>query len=277
MKLSFISSLVLGVHVLAACSMDSKYFTPTKVSSYNLPTDLIPESAREFVTFQSQGETLHGVLVKSSLPMNRATLIYFQGNDKNMENFWERLGYIYDADFNLFIFDYQGYGASTGEPSLSALKKNSEDAFAYVKSRTDINTTFLHLYGYSLGGIFAAHVLANVPEARDTIGMKLILEGTPASTETMARDALIFPVPGQFLFNQTFDVPTDLSKISKEIMTLYSKTDENIDFNLNTPLIYGQISPGNHRKIEVENSNHWEIPNNLNLSTYTAILINFID
>lgn len=270
-KLFFLVSSVIisGCSLVSGCSLDSKYFSPKKTESYVLGYQIIPESSVEELSFSSQGETLYGVLVKSSSPTRRPTLIYHQGYDKNIDNFWSRIEYIYPLDYNIFIYDYQGFGKSTGSPTLNAVKLNAQSAWDYLLSRSDINTQEIHSYGYSMGGVFASHVAANHQKPKS-----LILEATPASTKALIKSTILVPLPPSFLFNESFDTVSDVSAANVDVLMLYSQADHRVHFGNNAIPMYQATT--RLEKFEVETALHRDIPTNQGLDRYREVLGNFI-
>lgn len=63
--------------------------------------------------------------------------------------------------FNLFLFDYRGYGASEGSPERKGIYQDCIAALEYIKSRKDINPNRLLVFGQSLGGANALFLIGN--------------------------------------------------------------------------------------------------------------------
>lgn len=66
------------------------------------------------------------------------------------------MDYYYSKGFNLFLWNYRGYGRSKGRPSFKNIKGDSIDIVKYLK--TNFNLTLIGAHGESLGGAFAAHM-----------------------------------------------------------------------------------------------------------------------
>jgi hypothetical protein len=60
--------------------------------------------------------------------------------------------------FNLFVFDYRGYGKSEGAASRRGVYEDSVAAVEYIQSRTDIDPSKIILFGQSIGGANALAV-----------------------------------------------------------------------------------------------------------------------
>lgn len=86
------------------------------------------------------------------------TVIHFHGNAQNMSAHYSFVSWLPAHGFNLFVFDYRGYGKSEGQVSRKGVYQDSVAAVEYIKSRTDIDQSKLILFGQSLGGANAIAV-----------------------------------------------------------------------------------------------------------------------
>lgn len=62
------------------------------------------------------------------------------------------------CNINILLFDYRGYGKSTGAPSENGLYTDAIAVYEYVRKRTDLNQQKIFLFGRSLGGAVALHL-----------------------------------------------------------------------------------------------------------------------
>jgi fermentation-respiration switch protein FrsA (DUF1100 family) len=80
------------------------------------------------------------------------TVIHFHGNAQNMSAHYSYVSWLPESGFNLFLFDYRGYGKSEGLLSRQGVYEDSVAAVEYIKTRTDLDQNRLILFGQSLGG-----------------------------------------------------------------------------------------------------------------------------
>ncbi len=72
----------------------------------------------------------------------------------NMKELYSRLG------LNILILSYRGYGESEGEPTEPGLIIDSQCAWEYLMSRTDIDHSKVFVFGRSLGGAVAIDLVS---------------------------------------------------------------------------------------------------------------------
>ena len=109
--------LIISALLFSSCDMDPFLFNTKKVDNYNLSNAIIPDSSREFISFKSNGKTLYGYYVKSNKLVTMTkdyTILYFHGNKHNITEYWDRVEFLYNAGFSIFIFDYEGLGKVKG-------------------------------------------------------------------------------------------------------------------------------------------------------------------
>ncbi|QHI70052.1 alpha/beta hydrolase [Tichowtungia aerotolerans] len=89
------------------------------------------------------------------------TVIHFHGNAQNMSAHYSFVSWLPANGFNLFVFDYRGYGKSEGRISRRGVYEDSVAAIEYIKTRTDIDQNKIILFGQSIGGVNALSVAGN--------------------------------------------------------------------------------------------------------------------
>lgn len=119
----------------------------------------------------SDSETLNAWFLERPSP--RAEIVFFHGNGGNLST--GRLDFLislYQKGYSVFIFDYRGYGNSTGTPSETGLYLDSQAAVSYFWGQLHRERHRVVYLGRSLGGVAAA-CAASVFEPDG-----IILEGT---------------------------------------------------------------------------------------------------
>lgn len=110
----------------------------------------------------------------------KGTIILFHGNAQNLSTHFMNLAWIIKQGYNLFIFDYRGYGKSEGEPDQKGIY---EDALAALGKGRELNLThgggLYIVYGQSLGGIISMRALADY---KDISAVDLIVQDSTFSS-----------------------------------------------------------------------------------------------
>ncbi len=284
MKVTII--ICIGLFTCLSCtrifSLDDFLFDPTEIDEYLRPEDfedewgvrfIIPDALVEPVTFTSMGNTIYGFFVKGnqdSTVNNETTFLYCHGKDENINRYWGRVEYLWEMGFNVFIFDYQGYGKSEGSPSGDALFSDGHAALHYVQSRTDIDTSKIVFYGWSLGTFVTTYLAADIysPAA-------LILEAAPASVTALLRDSGLLDLTGSYVADADFDNEKRIADISCALFMMHGKDDDFVVFERHVPLIWDN-APEPKECLWVEEATHDNIPDVLS-ENYNQAIIDFVN
>jgi fermentation-respiration switch protein FrsA (DUF1100 family) len=164
----------------------------------------------------ADGVTIHGWLVPGPRP---ATLLYCHGNGGNishrlpkLEAFHERLG------LSILIFDYRGYGRSTGVPGETGTYADARAMRGWLRNRSPGPVVYL---GASLGAAVATTLAAEDPPAA------LILEAPLASVQAMASAT----VPGAgWLFRTRYDTLGTVGRVGAPLLVLHGDADEVVPY-----------------------------------------------
>lgn len=135
-----------------------------------------PDPFREVLIPCPSGLRVSGLLFTA--PESKGVVLYFKGNTRSIKG-WSR----FRADFlrhgfDFFIFDYPGFGKSSGHARQKDIFEASEAVYQWLCQRYP--EARIVIYGRSLGGGFAARVAALFHPAM------LILEAPYYSVEKLA-------------------------------------------------------------------------------------------
>lgn len=144
-----------------------------------LPSDV------EFVSFEGRdGVRLTGFWREGEPGAPVAVLAHGNAGHALDRLFWFEAAL--PADWHGLVFDYRGYGRSSGEPSEQGLYDDALSAARWAKRRADGGPLLLH--GRSLGVPVVAHAAMRIPTAG------LVLESGFPDARAVART--ILPLPG---------------------------------------------------------------------------------
>lgn len=151
----FLLSL-FAVAIQATAGLDSLFYHPDH-HVYRTPGQ--DGYAFEDISFTSaDGTKLSGWFIPAKGKAH-GTVVHFHGNAQNMSAHYSFVSWLPANGFNLFTFDYRGYGKSEGAPSREGVYEDSVAALNYIKSRTDIDQEKLIVFGQSIGGANAIAVV----------------------------------------------------------------------------------------------------------------------
>lgn len=137
--------------------------------------------AFEDVTFRtSDGETLHGWWIPARKGPATAQAVFCHGNAGTVADRLHPAGLLADRGFDVFLFDYRGYGRSTGSPDEEGTYRDARAAREAVLAR-GVDARRLVYVGESLGGAVAVELASAHPPA----GLALLYTFT--SVRDMAR------------------------------------------------------------------------------------------
>lgn len=141
----------------------------------------------EEVTFASKdGTRLSGWFIPA-VGKAKGTVIHFHGNAQNMTAHFGFVSWLPAEGFNLFVFDYRGYGKSAGKPNKPGVYEDSVAAIAYIAARKDVDQSRLIILGQSLGG---TNAIAAVGMNHFTGIRAVVIESTFASYREIVRDKI---------------------------------------------------------------------------------------
>lgn len=179
------------------------------------------------------GESLGAWWCPQDDPANPA-LLFFHGNAGTRADRLHNVQGLWRAGWSVLIFDYRGYGDSTGRPSEPGLIRDGLAAYDWLRGR--VAKQPIVLFGRSLGGAVAAQTALQ----RSAAG--LILESAFTSVPDMAR--LTLPLPGVGRLVRTrFDNLAAVSRIEIPLMIIHGTADELIPFTMGEALNKAAASP----------------------------------
>jgi fermentation-respiration switch protein FrsA (DUF1100 family) len=179
--------LAIGALALLSGCLQSVFYQPDHVL-YDTPK----RAGLKFeqVVFPSKdGTRLIGWFIPAAgygNPRNaKGTVIHFHGNAQNLSAHWQLVEWLPRRGYNVFVFDYRGYGGSEGSPEPRGVFEDSTAALDYVRARSDVDPEKLVVFGQSLGGANAIAVVGS----GDRAGVKAIaIESTFYSYSSIASE-----------------------------------------------------------------------------------------
>lgn len=256
---------------LGGCKLDAFMFSPKKVPAYNLSNLVIADSLRRLVSFQSDNATLYGVLARQPGSTPRRTVLYSHGKNDDIPYFWERVELIWRAGYDVFIYDYRGFGMSGGtSKGENTLFADAHAALATVLALPGVTPSSLVLYGFSLGGAPSIDLAAGTISPR-----AMITEDAFESGESLVHSGAILDIPTDWLLSGAFDNIGKAPRVSAPWLVLHGSADRKVDVSEGLALYAAAGGP--KRLMIVDGADHSTVPSTMGTSAYVALIRDFIE
>ena len=128
-------------------------------------------SAEQTRIRSGRGDTIHGWYFKPARA-DAQVIVFFHGNAGNISHRLDLLAPFVRRGLGVLLFDYRGFGLSTGKPSEKAFQQDALAVWDYLTRVKGIATEQLVAFGRSLGGAPATYLAAERKVGR------LVLEGS---------------------------------------------------------------------------------------------------
>ncbi len=179
---------------------------------YGIPADAVEEHWID----TPDGETLHAWYCRAKKP--KASGLFCHGNTGNLTISADVIPHLLDAGFNILLFDYRGFGKSSGRPSYRGVISDGITAARFHDAIRPQEIPSI-LYGFSLGGAIAAQVIRRHPFDA------MILQSTFTSLPQITR--VLFPrIPLHLFAGRLFDTLSVVRRLEVPLLVLHGTHDE---------------------------------------------------
>jgi len=217
--------LALSIGSIAHAGLDNFFYHPDH-KVYATPAQ--DGYVFEEVAFSSEDKTkLSGWFIPAK-GKAQGTVIHFHGNAQNMSAHYSYVSWLPANGFNLFVFDYRGYGKSEGKLSRKGVYEDAVAAVEYIKSRTDIDQSKIILFGQSLGG---ANAIAVAGENQFDGIVGVVSESAFSTYKSVATEhaGIYKPLAPLFIGNK-FSPRKSVGKISPTPLLIIHSTHDSVVF-----------------------------------------------
>lgn len=268
---SFVALLAIALTQCACVSVD------VRLASFMSP-DRGPRTAALARGYAVQdliihrGDRLIGI-THAHHPHSRAIIVFCGGDSFHRSIDGGEALEILAREADVLLFDYPGYGESTGAPTAAVILETALAAYDYAVALETSAGKKRVLYGFSLGGLVAAHV------ARDRAVDGLVLEATAPNVESWARSQipwyarpLVTPRVEPEL--AAVDALTALRHFHGEVLVLSGERDRQAPAALSTQLHRQLIRAGvKSQQVRFQQAAHGGIPH---VPTFGPMLHEFV-
>ncbi len=163
------------------------------------------------------GIRLHGWFLPGTTDF---TWLWFHGNGGNIGHRVTEMALLQRfLGINLLIFDYRGYGKSSGTPAEKGTYLDARAALGHLHKRSDVDPERIIYFGHSLGTAVAVELATAIPP------LGLILVSPFASVRDMSR--IVFPLlPFGWLVRNKYNSLARVPGIHRPLLILHGEQDE---------------------------------------------------
>ena len=191
------------------------------VSTLSATLEYLSLEYEEVVIELSREESLHGWFIPAR--SSRGTLLFCHGNAGNISHRLESIETFHRLLLDVFIFDYRGFGQSSGKPSEKHTYEDARAAWDYLTRERGVPPEEIIIFGRSLGGSIAANLASQVRPAA------LIVESSFISIPEVAIEHFAF-APVRLITTLRYDTRKSLKKIKCPVLIVHSQDDEIIPY-----------------------------------------------
>lgn len=148
-----------------------------------------------------------------------ATVLVCHGNAGNISHRLELLKMLHELGLAVLLFDYRGYGQSTGAPSESGTYRDARAAWNYLTLVRGIAPGHIVIFGESLGGAVAAHLATDVNP-----GALIIASAFTSAPDLASRYYGYLPV--RLLARIHYPTAEFLARVRAPVLIVHSRDDE---------------------------------------------------
>jgi pimeloyl-ACP methyl ester carboxylesterase len=160
------------------------------------------------------GATLNALHFAQEKP--RGLVFFLHGNAGNLETWTTGIDFYKRENYDLFIFDYRGYGKSTGKiDSQQQLHDDVRTAWDYISPQ--FSNKPIVIYGRSLGSALATQL------AIDTQPEQLLLVSPFSSMKTLAQQ--LYPFAPSFLLRYPLETDKIISQVTADVFYIHGDND----------------------------------------------------
>ena len=255
-RLIFVLALVGG-----CARLDSFLYAPVKTDDYKLPNGVY-----ELSFPSTDGVTLYAAYVQGPEPI---TLVYCHGQGGDITDSWPRIELLEPLGYSLFIWDYRGFGKSTGTPSERGIQDDEETLWTTFHSQDPLKGNKLVYYGRSFGGAPCIDLATRHPPSA------LIEESTFTSVDALVADGAYVDLPRSYVSDDSWNSLQKIATLGAvPFLALHGAADDYVQPKYSQQL--AAAHPGTTELVLVPGADHSNVPDKMGDDNYRATIDAFV-
>ena len=182
---------------------------------------------------------------------SQPVLLWCHGNAGNISHRLGNMRELYHRGLSLLIFDYRGYGQSTGQTTESGMYQDALAGYDFLTQQRKIPPERIMVFGRSLGSGVACEVAIQ----RSSAG--LIIEGAFPSIQAMA-DHHYLGFPAHWFVDVEFALTEKILKLQVPLLMMHGEKDSVVPMELGRQ-VFDQ-APEPKRWYVISGAGHNDVP-----------------
>jgi uncharacterized protein len=201
----------------------------------------------------------------------QATVLYLGGNGFMMVRSKPVIDAYSNLPVNLVLFDYRGYGISSGEPTVEGIRTDAGTMLSLVKNDETLNNGPLIVHGHSMGSFLSAYLA----DSRNIHGY--ILESPVTNVNDWTRTLVPWFVRlfVRFDVDESLKAEDNITRVQQTeipLLVMGGNADEITPFSLAEEL-YRKSASDSKKLVEMNGGTHNDLPT---FPEYTASVGEFV-
>ena len=181
----------------------------------------------------------------------KPVLLWCHSNAGNVSHRLANIRELYQRGISVLIFDYRGYGRSTGSPSETGMYQDALASYDYLIQQRRIPPDRVILFGRSLGSGVAGEIAINRPAAG------LIVEGAFPSIQSMS-DHHYLGLPARWFMDLEFNLLNKVARLQQPLLVIHGEKDSIVPVDLGRQVF--EAAPEPKRWYIVPGADHNDVP-----------------
>lgn len=196
-----------------------------------------PDAISQYITY-GESDSIHTLFYANENP--RASIFFLHGNAGNLSAWSEVADLFYQANYQVFIIDYPGFGNSSNKANHKAVYASTQAAVEHFKALPGISDSKKLLMGFSLGGNLAVKVGYDNPDLFDA----MLIEGAFESHKTIAVNRVTRPLKfaPYLLVKDAVKGKKLIASWDKPLLVIHSTQDAVCDYKMGKTLYESAIN-----------------------------------
>jgi pimeloyl-ACP methyl ester carboxylesterase len=226
-----IFSFAVLISLVSSCAFNNMFYHPN-VDAVSTP----PDAISEYITY-GESDSIHTLFYANESA--KASIFFLHGNAGNLGAWSEVADLFYQANYQVFIIDYPGFGNSSNKAKHKAVFESTQLAVEHFKTLPGVRDSKKLLMGYSLGGNLAVKVGFDNPNTFDA----MLIEGAFESHKTIAIDRVTrpFKFAPALIVKDAVKGKKLIANWNKPLLVIHSTQDATCDYEMGKTLYESAI------------------------------------